>query len=144
MDAYEKALRIDDEFLPALFAQAALIEAGGDRQGAARKYREILVKSDTFMPALNNLAYIYIDDEKLGKLQEGLRLAFSGFRLAPGNPATMDTLGFALVKNGRSADAVKLLENATTLLPDDRVIASHLALAYAAQGTKAIQKKIVH
>ncbi len=131
MDAYEKALKIDEEFLPAMFAQGVLMESGGDKKRAAQKYREIMNKSDTFMPAINNLAYIYIDDEKLRNLQEGLRLAFYAFRLAPEDPATMDTLGYALVRNGRGTDALKLLEKAKALLPEDPTVAAHLALAKA-------------
>lgn len=141
MDAYEKALRLDKDFLPALFAQAVLIETGGNKKAAVQRYREILVKSDTFMPAINNLAYIYINDAEMGSLQEGLRLAFSGFRLAPENPATLDTLGYALIKNGRSNDAVKLLEKAKILMPDDATIAEHLAMAHAAQKVKAVPEK---
>lgn len=135
-DFYEKALHIDSEFLPALFAQGLLLETGGNKKGAVQKYREILGKSETFMPAINNLAYIYIDDEKTGSPKEGLMLAFSAFKLAPENPAAMDTLGYALIKNGRSADAVKLLEKAAALLPGDAAVAAHLAMAKKGQAAE--------
>lgn len=130
---YEKALDADSEFLPAMFAQGLLMETGGNKAGAVQKYREILGKSETFMPAINNLAYLYVDDEKTGNRQEGLMLAFSAFKLAPDNPAAMDTLGYALVRNGRSADALKLLEKAATLLPGDTTVAAHLAMAKKGQ-----------
>ncbi|NVN98003.1 MAG: PEP-CTERM system TPR-repeat protein PrsT [Geobacteraceae bacterium] len=133
MDAYERAYALDSEYLPALFAQAVLMESGGNKAAATQKYREILMKSETFMPAINNLAYIYVDDEKGGKHKEGLRMAFSAFRLAPESPAVMDTLGYALAKNGFSSDAVKMLEKAKTLMPDDSAISAHLAMAQAAQ-----------
>ena len=138
---YQKALQLDGEFLPALFAQGALLEACGDKIGALRKYREVLAKSESYMPALNNLAYLYTDDERLGNRAEGLRLAFTSFKLAPENPATLDTLGYSLVKNGRAADAVRVLEKAAALLPGNPSVAYHLALAYGARGSRDLALK---
>ena len=138
---YQQALQLDGAFLPALFAQGALLEACGDKIGAVRKYREVLSKSESYMPALNNLAYLYTDDERLGGRAEGLRLAFTSFKLAPENPATLDPLGYSLVKNGRAADAVRTLEKAAALLPGNSSVAYHLALAYGARGSRDLASR---
>ena len=48
----------------------------------------------------------------------------------------MDTVGYALAKNGRAADAVKVMERAATLLPADPTVRYHLGLAYHLAGDK--------
>jgi tetratricopeptide (TPR) repeat protein len=133
MGAFQEAQRINPEFAPAVFAQGVLLESLGDRKGAMKKYQETLTKAENFVPALNNLAYLHVDG--YGNVQEGLRLAFSGFRQDWENPAIMDTLGYALLKNGRPVDAQKILERAAELMPNNPAIAYHLALAYKAAGS---------
>jgi FimV-like protein len=46
----------------------------------------------------------------------------------------MDTLGYALLKNGRKEDARKTLEKASALLPDNPTVSYHLAIAYRESG----------
>jgi Flp pilus assembly protein TadD len=63
-------------------------------------------------------------------------LAFSSFKQDWENPAIMDTLGYALLKNGRKADAQKVLERAVELLPNNPTVVYHLALAYKELGLR--------
>jgi FimV-like protein len=49
----------------------------------------------------------------------------------------MDTMGYALLKNGKNDDARKLLEKTATVIPKNPSVQYHLALAYMAQGDKA-------
>ena len=128
MAAYQEALRINPDFAPAIFAEGALMESLGDKKGAMKKYLETLTKAENYLPALNNLAYLYVDGS--GNVQEGLRMALSGFKLESENPVIMDTLGYALLKNGRSTEAQKILERTADLLPNNPTVAYHLALAY--------------
>ena len=133
--AYQEALKIKPESVPAQFAVAALYDATGRKKEAAVRYREILERSDSFVPALNNLAYLCADG--YGNKEEALRLAINAFKLQPANAGIMDTVGYALVKNGRAADAVKVMERAVVLLPADPTVRYHLALAYHLAGDKA-------
>lgn len=144
-DTYAAALIKDADFTPAIFAQGALLDEIGKKKEAVKKYREALAKSDNYVPALNNLAYLYVDGH--GSPREGLRLAFAGFKQEPENPGVMDTLGYALLKNGHRTDAQKVLEKAALLLPDNPTVAYHLALAYKETGTreqavKTLQKSL--
>jgi tetratricopeptide (TPR) repeat protein len=145
MDSYAQAYGKNPEFVPALFAEGMLLETIGKKKEAIAKYRVVLMKSENYVPALNNLAYLYVDG--YGSPKEGLRLAFNGFKQDPGNPAVIDTLGFALLKNGRYADAQKLLEKAVVLLPGNATVAYHLALVYKELGmrdpaVKTLQKSL--
>ncbi|KAB0668543.1 PEP-CTERM system TPR-repeat protein PrsT [Oryzomonas sagensis] len=134
MVAYVNAERKKPDYVPAIYAQGAIFDLKGKQREAVGKYRLCLEKSHTYVPALNNLAYLCA--EGYGKKEEALRLAIGAFKLEPGNPGVMDTLGYALLKNRRIDEAKKVLEKAATLLPHNPTIAYHLALAYRTSGDK--------
>jgi putative PEP-CTERM system TPR-repeat lipoprotein len=134
MSLYQEALKLNPASVEARFASAGLLERTGKKREAAKAYRSILTTTDSFSPALNNLAYLCADGE--GSKEEALRLAISAFKLEPGNPAVMDTVGYALLKNGRNSEAVKVLERAVSLLPNEPSVRYHLALAYKLSGDK--------
>lgn len=138
MRAFEEAVDKNPDFAPAYFAQGALMDAAGNKGEAIKKYRQALEKSEDFVPALNNLAYLYADG--YGSKQDAVRLAVTAFKLDPGNPAIMDTLGYVLLKNGRNAEALKLLERAARLLPADANVRNHLLSALKANGDQSTSK----
>jgi putative PEP-CTERM system TPR-repeat lipoprotein len=135
LSCYQEALRLRPDALAARFARGALLDRSGRKKEAIKIYRGILEVSDSFAPALNNLAYLCA--EGYGSPEEALRLAITAFRLDPGNAGVMDTVGFALLKNGRKAEALKVLERAVALLPQDQSVHYHLALAYKESGDRA-------
>ena len=135
LSAYQDALVIRPESVPAQFAVAALYDATGKKREAAAGYRALLDHTDSCAPALNNLAYLCADG--YGNKEEALRLAINAFKLQPGNAGVMDTVGYALLKNGRGADAVQVLKRAATLLPADPTVRYHLGLAYHQVGDTA-------
>lgn len=142
---YDEACRKKPDYAPALFAQGALLDLTGKKKEAVLKYREVLVKSNAFVPAMNNLAYLCADG--YGNREEALRLAITAFKLDPGNAGIMDTLGYSLLKNNRKAEAQKVLEKAADLLPNNPTVVYHLALAYKYGGDKpraikAVQKSL--
>lgn len=134
LDEYDKILRGKPEYAPAIFAQGMLLETTGNRKGAIHKYRQALEKSENYVPALNNLAFLYADG--FGPRHEALRLALTALRLQPGNAAIIDTYGYALLMNGRKAEARKVLEKAAVLLPGNPSVRYHLALAYQLTGDR--------
>jgi len=141
MTAYEEASRRKPDFPPALFAQGALLDHTGKKKEAIEKYKKVLEKSEGYVPALNNLAYLYASG--YGSREEALRMAITAFKREAGNAGIMDTLGFALLKNNRLADAKKVLEKAVGMLPDNPTVIYHLALAYKESGDKANALKML-
>ncbi|MBJ6801411.1 XrtA/PEP-CTERM system TPR-repeat protein PrsT [Geomonas propionica] len=139
MAAFQGALKAQPDSLAARFALATHLEGTGKKQEAASMYRGILALNGSYVPALNNLAYLSADG--YGKKEDALRLAISAYRLEPGNPSITDTVGYALYKNGRNQDAVKLLERAATLLPGNPTVRYHLGLAYHQAGDKVRSQK---
>lgn len=133
--AYQDALNLKPGDVQAQFSIGSLYDVTGKKKDAASRYRAILDTNDSFVPALNNLAYLCADG--YGNKEEALRLAITAFKLQPGNAGIMDTVGYALVKNGRTADAVKVMERAAALLPNNPTVRYHLGLAYHLAGDKA-------
>lgn len=127
MGNFAEALKRNPDFAPAYYARGAILERMGKKREAVGNYKEALEKSEHHVPSLNNLAYLYADG--YGDLKEALRLAFTAYKLEPGNPMVMDTLGYTLLKNGRPAEAKKLLAAAALQLPANPTVHYHLAIA---------------
>lgn len=123
-------------FVPAIFKEAAVLHEMGKREESISGYQRVLSLSKGYVPALNNLAYIYAEDER--ELAQALQLAARAYIMAPGNGPVADTLGFVLLKNGKAGDALKVLQKAARLLPDNPSVHYHMALAYRAQGNRPL------
>jgi len=127
--AYEAALAKQPDNPQARFYQGMELYKKGDKAGTIGALRGILAKDKGYMPAINNLAFLLVDDPDPANVQEGLKLAFAAFALTPESPVVIDTLGYALTKAGRPGEAVKLLEKAAKLEPENKAFAEHLAEA---------------
>jgi len=143
--AYSDTLKKNAQFVPAIFAQGALLQQTGKTKEAVARYRAAIAVSDRYVPALNNLAYLCA--EGFCSKEESLSLAMKAFRLEPANAGIMDTLGYALLKNGRHEDAGKVLEKTASLVPNNPTIQYHLGLAHKLAGNKpgarqALQKSL--
>src|SRR5437764_14054742 len=90
-------------------------------------YEKVLALSPNFVPALNNLAYIY--SEKLNNLNRAGELARKAHELAPAEPSVQDTLGWVLYRQGKSQEAAQLLEHSASKSPGTGEIQFHLAMA---------------
>lgn len=134
MKTCEDIVRKSPDFAPAYFTQGVLLERIGDKKEAAKKYLNALTIANNYMPALNNLAILYADG--YGNKHDAIRLAEAALALQPDNPGVMDTLGYALLKNGRIEEARSTLEKAARILPYNPAVNYHLALAYKESGNK--------
>jgi putative PEP-CTERM system TPR-repeat lipoprotein len=140
---YDQILSIQREFAPASAAQGMVLHQAGRLKEAERKYQEALQKDPNNVLALNNLANLQVGKDK----RKALELAVRAFKVEPGNPAIMDTLGQALLENGHPQEAVKILERAAAMVPDNGTVLYHYALASKAAGNKdaaatALQKAV--
>ena len=137
MATFEEVLRKDPKAsAPALFGLGSMYEEQGKKQEALKKYRESLERSPAYVPALNNLASLYADGIG-GKPAEGLVMAEKAVKSEPNNPNVLDTYGYLLLKNGRVAEARKILERVSSILPGNPTVNYHLALAYRDSGDRA-------
>jgi predicted Zn-dependent protease len=104
----------------------------GKNNEAVKEYNHILEKAEDYIPAMNNLAFLYL--QGYGSKEKALELALRAYRAAPETPQIMDTLGYALLKNNRPKEAFEMLRNANMSLPDDPSVQYHLALLYKESG----------
>ncbi|MGD9903223.1 MAG: tetratricopeptide repeat protein [Vicinamibacterales bacterium] len=142
-DVYEEARRFDDAIkaitslggaAPAddavAFRLAAAYEAADRVSDAERVFRAILARDPLHANALNYLGYMLADRGQ--RLDEALALVDRALAAEPGNPAFLDSRGWALFKLGRPADAEEPLRRAATALRGSSVIQSHYADVLAA------------
>jgi Flp pilus assembly protein TadD len=135
----EKALATFDQVLAHSPANAQALTGKGmalqmlDRNDeAAGMYLQAIQARHDHVPALNNLAMIWADDE--AKSAQAVSLAMAAFVLANSDPAIIDTLGYALIRNNRSEEALDVLARALSLAPGNSGILYHQGLAQAELG----------
>jgi putative PEP-CTERM system TPR-repeat lipoprotein len=88
---------------------------------------------------LNNLAWS-LKDSNPGK---GLEYAQKADRLDPDNPAVMDTLAMLLMKNGKNARALEVIEQTISKAPDVLEIQLNYADILAANNRTSQAKKVL-
>jgi Flp pilus assembly protein TadD len=107
----------------------------GKKKEAADEYQKVLRLSPNHAMALNNLAYLYVEDNK--DTSQALMFATRAFMLAPQDDFIRDTLGYVLLKNGRIDQGLSMLKKAWEGSPKNPSICYHLALAYKEHGDSA-------
>ncbi len=97
---------------------------------ASEQYLILNSSNPNTLLILNNLAWTLFEtgDKRAATFAE------QALKLAPDNPAVMDTLGWILVQQKQTARGIKLLQQALTQSPDAAEIQYHLAAAYAQSG----------
>ncbi len=114
-----------------------IMQAQGNVEGARQEYEKTLSMDPEAAVAANNLAWILAEaDTDLLRAEDLARTAVGKL---PDNPSVNDTLGFVLLQNGRSADAIKPLEQSVAGDPSNALYHYHLGKAYldAGQADKA-------
>lgn len=99
---------------------------------AVAQYKTILKDQPRNPLALNNLAWVYIGTD-IAKAREAAEAAY---KVLPGHPSVIDTLGWVLYHQGEHARARELLEQARGKASGDPDIAYHLAAAVAKNGDR--------
>ena len=111
----------DDDALTMRVANA--YEAGGRLADAEKELRKLMTEDPLNAEAMNSLSYMLAD--KGLRLPEAVDLAQRAVKIEPGNPAFLDTLGWALFKQGRTEEAADPLSKAAAVLTGNSVIQDH-------------------
>ncbi|HJV74467.1 MAG TPA: XrtA/PEP-CTERM system TPR-repeat protein PrsT [Noviherbaspirillum sp.] len=119
-----------DTKVHASLAQSFL--AAGQNKQAIKYYEAVLQQAPTDILALNNLAWLYQQENDKRALQYGEK----AYAADSNNPSVLDTLGWILVERGEHARGVSLLQRAVTLAPDATEIRYRLALGLVKSGDK--------
>jgi tetratricopeptide (TPR) repeat protein len=100
-----------------------------------KEVEEAIRLDPKYAEAMNYLGYSYA--EKDMKLTEAMDLIKRALAIKPDDGAYVDSLGWTHFKLGQWDDAVRELERAVSLLPDDAVIHEHLGEAYLEEPSRA-------
>jgi uncharacterized protein (TIGR03790 family) len=132
---FEQAAELAPELVRPRELLAELNILSGDQDGAAEQYRRIIAIQPSNTVALNNLAYDIAVREK--KPSEAIGMARKALALAPREPTILDTVGWIEYLMGNTAEAAKLLVQASRGAPGSSEIRLHAAFALASQGARA-------
>ncbi|MEO5722515.1 MAG: tetratricopeptide repeat protein, partial [Chthoniobacterales bacterium] len=152
LSAYEMlvSLYLEDDRLPEAIRQAEAVlsqnqknegawmtlgliyEKQKEYQKAADAYEKVLAVNESFIPALNNLAYL--SAVHLNQLDKAYELAKKARTLDPVGPAISDTLGWVLFKRGDYQQAVILLQESLEKSGGSAEIGFHLGMAHSMMG----------
>ncbi len=96
-----------------------------------REMEETLKLNPEHADALNYLGYSYAD--RGINVEEAVSLTQRAVALKPHNGYYVDSLGWALYKNGQIDEALEMMQKAVTLVSDDPVIYEHLGEIFLLQ-----------
>jgi len=97
---------------------------------AYKHYNEIFKGNNNNFAVLNNMAWI---DYKEGRFDKAKNTIEKALELSPKNPSLLDTAGLVYLSLNNKAEALKYLEKAYSLAPDNKEILLHLKQAKQSQ-----------
>lgn len=97
--------------------EAMILEARGDYEEAASRYRQVLTIEPDNVIVLNNLAYMLT--KQLDRSAEALTHSSKAVTLQPEIPELLDTHAVVLLGNGKTREASEVIQRALKLRPDD-------------------------
>lgn len=122
-DMLSKAILREPNNIQLLYTRSLLSERQNDFVRSEQDLRTILQQDSNNAMALNALGYtltVHTD-----RYEEAHQLILKALELNPGDPATIDSLGWVSYRLGKYDEAIKHLRNALSKLPDPEV-AAHL------------------
>ena len=143
---YDQALKVMQEWLKvhpqdlAVLAQLANAYMTLDKRDEALATYTTLIKSyPNYVPALNDMAWLNRDKDP----KKAMEFAEQAYRIAPGDPYVMDTLGMLTLKSGDASRAYTLIHDAAKQLPTDPQIQLHLGKVLIQQSRPADARAVL-
>jgi tetratricopeptide (TPR) repeat protein len=116
------------------YERGVALDQAHDWTRAEADLRHALELSPDQALVLNYLGYSWAD--KGMRLAEARRMIEKAVRAEPNDGAMVDSLGWVMLRTGDLPGAVRTLERASELMPNDATVNGHLGDAYAAAGRK--------
>lgn len=117
----------------------SVLQTAGRTAEAMTTYEKVIVADPNNAVALNNLAVLYLAENRTGALE----LAKRAWQAAENNPGVQDTYGWALVLEGQVGRGLQLLEQALKGLPDIPEVRYHHAAALYHAGNRAEARQLL-
>lgn len=121
-------------------------EQSGQSTRSEVALRRALQLNPSHHQSLNYLGYMWAERGK--NLKEALLMIEKALELSPGNPAYLDSQGWALYRLGNPSAALPLIEEALRLVPDDPTLLEHygdviLRLGRKGEASEAYRKALL-
>lgn len=130
---------IGDNFDNPLWVELAqLYDENGQDSKAEAMYREVLAFNPYEVIASNNLAILLSKDDD--QMPEAIDLALQAYRLAPGHPAVLDTLGWIYYLQEDFTRAEELIGLAVQIMPVNPQLRFHRGMVYLKQKRSALAR----
>jgi len=114
------------------FEYGAASEQAGQPTRSENALKRAIQINPSHHPSLNYLGYMWA--ERGHHLPDALKLIEKAVQLSPGNPAYLDSQGWALFRLGHPQQAKPLLEEALRMVPDDPTLLEHSGDIYVSLG----------
>ncbi len=111
------------------------LDVSGQKEAAARAYRDALEIDPNNRVLLNNMAFLL--SEQGGNLDKALAYAKHARELAPNSDAVADTLGWVSLKKNLTDEAISLFREAVQKDPARSTFRYHLAVGLEQKGDHA-------
>lgn len=140
-----KLLDMHPDYLAGYIELGQLLEQSGSFSEAEQVYQRALDRNDDYVPALNNLAWLYC--EHGGNLDMALSLAQKAKGRFPADPAISDTLAWIEYRKGMFDTAASSLKDVVSHSPQNPVYQYHYGmtlwkLARSVDARTALQRAI--
>ncbi len=134
VEQYKRAADIRPDLPGPYMFLGILYEKMGMIEEAKESYKKALEIDPAFVPAANNLAWLY--SEYGGNIDVALTLARQARERLSDNPYVADTLGWIYYKKNSLFNALILLEESAKKLPDNPIVRYHLGMVLYKRGEK--------
>jgi len=125
--------------LQALMGLGIIYQGENNYSKAQEYYEKVLTINPNFVPAANNLAYIYA--EQGGNIDVALNLAQKAREKMPQDANVADTLGWIYYKKNVYSTAITYLKEAAEKMPEQPVVRYHLGMAYYKNGNRDLARQ---
>lgn len=119
---------------PLFYSRGIAEERSHQWPKAEADFKEALQLAPDQSYVLNYLGYSWADRGE--NLPEARRMLEKAAALRPGDGSIIDSLGWVMLRQGQTGEAVHSLEQAVEISPEDATINGHLGDAYWAAGRK--------
>lgn len=130
----EQVLGKDPKSIGSMMLCGTLYQRRNEVEKARAVYERLLALNPRMPAALNNLAYLYL--EQVGDVEKAFDLAQRAREAAPEDPYVADTLGWILYRKGDPRWALSLLQEAAEQMAKEPEVLYHLGMASAALGNE--------
>jgi tetratricopeptide (TPR) repeat protein len=138
-DRYKATAEKEPKALQALMGLGIIYQRENNYSKAQEYYEKVLTINPNFVPAANNLAYIYA--EQGGNIDIALNLAQKAREKMPQDANVADTLGWIYYKKNVYSTAITYLKEAAEKMPEQPVVRYHLGMAYYKNGNRDLARQ---